>query len=146
MPVSTKDRKFMKMAIDEMGKSRDDPEHTDKRDPLVGAVLVTPTGKVYKTHRARLREGDHAEETLLERLLHDKDVEGSTLYVTLEPCSSRGGRTPCAQLICSARVRRVFIGIPDPNPDIEGHGVAYLRKRHVEAHFFDDDLALVSCN
>ncbi len=131
----------MEIAIREMRKSRDDPEHIDKEDPLVGAVLLTPTGKVYRAHRARLREGDHAEETLLERDLHAKDVEGSTLYVTLEPCSSRPTRTPCAKLISQARIGRVFVGIPDPNPNIEGHGVAYLRKRRIEVHFFDDDLA-----
>lgn len=140
MPVSAEDRKFMKIAIEEMHESRS--EHTDKEDPLVGAVLVSSTSEVRKTHRASLREGDHAEEALLERLLHDKNVEGSTLYVTLEPCSSRGSRTPCVQVICSARAKRVFIGIPKPNPDIEGHGVAYLRKKHVEVHFFDDDLAI----
>jgi predicted HTH transcriptional regulator/pyrimidine deaminase RibD-like protein len=130
----------MEMAIEEMRKSRS--EHTEKEDPLVGAVVVTASGEEYKTHRASLREGDHAEEALLERLLHNKDVHGSTLYVTLEPCSSRASRIPCVQLISYARVGRAFIGMPDPNPDIEGHGVAYLRKKHVEVHFFDDDLAL----
>ena len=84
MPTSKRDRRFMELAIGQMRLSRS--EHTEKHDPLVGAVLVGPSGLVLGTaHRGKLRDGEHAEFTLVERLLGDKNLDGSTLYVTLEP-------------------------------------------------------------
>jgi len=130
----------MQMAIDEMLKSRS--EHVHKFDPLVGAILVGPTGKlVEKTHRAGLRVGDHAEYTLLERLLASENLEGSVLYVTLEPCTKREPpKIPCVERIVAARIKKVWIGMLDPNPDIQGHGVDHLQQNGVEVEFFDLDL------
>jgi ATP-dependent DNA helicase RecG len=140
MPASQTDRKFMEMAVEEMRKSRS--EHTNNRDPMVGAVLVGKDGKLLgATHRADLRVGDHAEFTLIERYLRDKNLEGSTLYVTLEPCTRRNkGKTPCAEHVVNARIGRAFIGMTDPNPDICGRGVQYLLNHGVEVVFFDLDL------
>lgn len=140
MPASKKDRKWMEMAVEEMRQSRS--EHTDERDPMVGAVLVDLDGKLLgATHRGSLRVGNHAEYTLIERYLRDKNLEGSTLYLTLEPCTSRGeGKTPCAKWIIGARIGRVFIGMPDPNPNILGRGIDYLMKNRVEVGFFDTEL------
>lgn len=140
MMTSSQDRKYMEMAVQEMLKSRADLEHTQKEDPLVGAVLVTPSGTEHTEHRAHLREGDHAEETLIERVLHAEDLEGSTLYVTLEPCLERGSRVPCAQLIFKARIQRVVIGILDPYPGIEGGGAFYLENKGIDIGRFDEDL------
>jgi tRNA(Arg) A34 adenosine deaminase TadA len=75
-------RKYMQLAISEMRKSRS--EHNHKADPLVGAVLIGQDGKLLgKTHRGSLRMGDHAEYTLIERLLTDSDLDGAKLFVTL---------------------------------------------------------------
>ncbi len=69
------DRDYMIEAIEEMKLSRDD--HSDRPDPMVGAVLVRKgeEGKkpAAKAHRGMLRVGDHAEFTLLERMLSDED-------------------------------------------------------------------------
>ncbi len=143
MAENTDDRKYMELAISEMKKSRS--EHTNKIDPLVGAVLVNAKGEVLdKTHIGGLREGDHAEYTLIERLLGNKDLEGSTLFVTLEPCTYRQPpKKPCAERIGNARISKVVVGIIDPNPEIEGHGISYLRKHNIEVKFFDDDLVKI---
>jgi len=138
------DRDYMKEAIEEMRLSRDD--HSDKPDPMVGAVLVKKgeEGKrpAAKAHRGMLRVGDHAEFTLLERLLPHEDLEGATIYVTLEPCTQRNKpKEGCAYRLGWARIEKVFIGIVDPNPDIEGHGVAHLKEQGIEVKFFDADLA-----
>jgi ATP-dependent DNA helicase RecG len=140
MPASKADRKYMEMALEEMRKSRS--EHANKHDPLVGAVLVGRDGKLLgATHRGDLRAGDHAEFTLIERYLRDKNLEGSTLYVTLEPCTKRNPpKTPCARHVANARVGRAFIGMTDPNPDICGRGVQHLLNQGVEVDFFDVDL------
>lgn len=130
----------MQMAVEEMRKSRS--EHTNKHDPLVGAVLVGKDGKLLEAaHRGALRVGDHAEFTLIERYLMDKNLEGSTLYVTLEPCTRRNPpKKPCAEHVVNARVGRIFIGMTDPNPDICGRGVQHLLNHGVEVDFFDLDL------
>jgi len=140
MSTTKRDRKFVELAVEEMRQSRS--EHADKYDPLVGAVLVGPDGQVLGTaHRGKLRDGEHAEFTLIERLLGNQKLDGSTLYVTLEPCTVRQPpKTPCAKHVVSARIRRVFIGMLDPNPSIQGHGVTYLQKHGVEVDFFDLDL------
>jgi pyrimidine deaminase RibD-like protein len=140
MATTTRDRKFMEMAVKEMRDSRS--EHSDKHDPLVGAMLVGANGQVLGTaHRGKLRRGEHAEFTLIERLLGDEELDGSTLYVTLEPCTVRQPpKISCAKRVVSARIKRVFIGMLDPNPDIQGHGVIHLQKHGVEVDFFDLDL------
>jgi len=130
----------MEIAVEEMLQSRS--EHANKVDPLVGAVLVSVEGKeLGRAFRGKLREGDHAEYTLIERFLHDKSLEGASLYVTLEPCTwRRPPKTPCAKHVVSSRIGRVFIGMTDPNPDICGRGIQYLLNHDVEVQFFDSDL------
>ncbi len=140
MSYSSKDRKFMELAIEEMYKSRS--EHVDKKDPLVGAAIVDPTSMLLdKTHRGSIREGEHAEYILIERLQGKTNLEDSTLYITLEPCVVREPpKTPCVKLIVSARIKRVVVGMPDPNPEILGKGIYYLQDKGVEVDFFDLDL------
>lgn len=140
MTSSKADRKFMEIAIEEMRQSRS--EHINKADPMVGAVLVGPDGtELGRAHRASLRVGDHAEYTLIERLLGDRNLEGSTLYVTLEPCTRRRPpKSPCAEWIISARIGKVIIGMPDPNPEIQGSGITHLLNNDVDVDFFDLDL------
>jgi ATP-dependent DNA helicase RecG len=132
----------MVAAVEQMRLSRS--EHVDKPDPFVGAVLVSREGnELGRAHRANLRSGDHAEYTLLERKLRDKEVDGATLYVTLEPCAP-SSRTPpkkgCAEWIVGARIAKVFIGIPDPYPSVSGRSVAYLLEHNVDVHYFPHDL------
>ena len=114
-------RRFMTAAIKAMLESRS--EHPKKADPLVGAVLVGPDGNpIAEAHRGRYGSGDHGEFSLLEKS-GKRIPAGSTLYVTLEPCTKRGdGKTPCAERVVDAGIAHVFIGIHDPNPDIYGRG------------------------
>ena len=109
---------------------------------MVGAVLVDKDGRhLGSTHRGDLRVGDHAEFTLIERYLSSANLEGATLYVTLEPCVKRSAKkTPCAERIKDARVGRVVVGMPDPNPDIRGKGLQYLLDNGIKVDFFDFEL------
>lgn len=98
MTKLAKDRQFMELAVKEMFESHS--EHADKFDPLVGAVIVDSTGKeLGRTHRGGLREGNHAEYTLLERILQSTKLDGAILYVTLEPCCTRIKRGTVLRLI-----------------------------------------------
>jgi diaminohydroxyphosphoribosylaminopyrimidine deaminase/5-amino-6-(5-phosphoribosylamino)uracil reductase len=103
--------------------------------PLVGAVLVRDdevVGEGWYEHKA-VR---HAEVIALE---HAGDAaRGATLYVTLEPCSHHGRTPPCADAVVAAGVARVVVGARDPNPVVDGRGLARLRAAGIEVELLDD--------
>lgn len=111
-------------------------EHEDKPDPLVGAILTTSEGKILATaHRGELRIGEHCEYTLIERKLKSKNLGGCHLYVTLEPCIDKVRTEPkrgCATHILKARLGKVYVGMRDPDIDIENQGVKFLIENKIE--------------
>ena len=97
-------------------------------NPRVGAVLVKKgriIGKGYH-HRA----GEPHAEILALREAGDRSP-GSILYVSLEPCGHQGRTGPCTEAILAAGVKRVVVGMIDPNPRVSGKGIAWLRRRGV---------------
>ena len=144
-PAGPTDREMMEMAIDQMRQSVPEP---DKSNPLVGAAIRWQDGTVEGAHRAQLRDGEHAEHSLLDHLLLGRDLTGAHLFVTLEPCGP-GSRTPpekpCALRIAEARISEVWVGINDPHRKVNGKGITYLetRSRPIAVHQFDDDLQTV---
>jgi len=92
-------------------------------NPLVGAVLVRG-GKIVGSGYHRFFGGPHAECYALETA-RDK-ARGADLYINLEPCSHFGKTPPCADALISAGIRRVFIGMRDPNPLVSGSGIKKL--------------------
>lgn len=100
------------------------------KHPLVGAVLADDSGEVLLTaHRGEGGPGQHAEYCLFEKAKAEHiETLGKTLFVTLEPCTSRGdGKIPCAQRVVDAGVSAVYLGMLDPNPVICGRGETFLR-------------------
>lgn len=133
------DRQFMELAIKEASLS----EHGGPTDPKVGAVIVQEGEPHASAHRGQIAKGDHAEFTLLQKILRSKDLTaGTTLYTTLEPCTTRShDKRPCAEWIVAKGIRRVVIGILDPNPTICGRGYWHLKDANIEVEFFPADLA-----
>lgn len=134
-------RKMMEKAIEVMRASVAEKRTDGKPNPLVGAVLVRPDGSIETAARGELREGNHAEFTLLERKCVGEKLDGSVLFATLEPCLNRNHpKRGCARHIVSARIKEVWVGIEDDNPTVAGKGIEHLRQHGVTVHMFDRDL------
>ncbi len=120
----TKDEWFMKLALSEgyKGKGKTLP------NPAVGAVVVKD-GRVISTGYHQRAGLPHAERIALERA--GKEAKGATLYVTLEPCNHYGRTPPCTEAIISAGIKRVVIGVRDPNPVASG-GIERLKRAGIE--------------
>lgn len=132
----------MEMAIEIMKKSIQEPRE-DKISPKVGAVLIKNDGAIETAFRGELRHGDHAEFTLLERKNRSNLLDDSILFATLEPCAPGARKHPklgCAERIVNARVKKVWIGIEDPDPSVDRKGIKYLMENGIEVEMFDSDL------
>ncbi|SRR5579875_596846 len=104
---------------------------TTAPNPWVGCVVVAPDGKTFEG-ATRPPGGAHAEIVALRRAQGAGAAAGATLYTTLEPCSHHGRTPPCAEAIAAAGVRRVVIGITDPDPQVSGGGIAMLEAAGIE--------------
>lgn len=98
-------------------------------NPLVGAVLVKD-GKIIGEGWHKQYGEPHAEVNAIRN--SSEPTEGSTLYVTLEPCSHQGKTPACTGLIHKSGIRRVVIGMQDPNPLVNGKGMKILRDQGVD--------------
>lgn len=130
---------YMQKAIEEMRKSKS--EHTNKTDPKVGAVLVSPDNKKWwGAHRGEIRKGEHAEFTMIERKKYLEPLEEYNLYTTLEPCVDRNPpKDGCGFRIINSKVSKVYIGHLDPDPKVAGDGVEVLKQNGIEVDFFDKE-------
>ena len=100
-------------------------------NPAVGAVLVRG-GRVLARGWHRCAGMPHAEIEALRALPDPALAKGSTLYVTLEPCSTTGRTPPCTEAILRAGIQRVVVGATDPHPAHAGRGLQLLRQQGVE--------------
>ena len=114
-------------------------------DPKVGAVLVTKRQRTLAGWRGQIQPGDHAEFTVLFKKATSIDLtKGGTLYTTLEPCTTRKHtKRTCTQWIIDYGIKRVVIGILDPNPDICGRGYWQLVEAGIAVDFFPSELAQI---
>jgi diaminohydroxyphosphoribosylaminopyrimidine deaminase/5-amino-6-(5-phosphoribosylamino)uracil reductase len=96
-------------------------------NPWVGAVLVTRDGSTFDGATER-PGGRHAEIVALDAAhAAGADVDGATMFTTLEPCSHHGRTPPCTDALIAAGVGRVVVGIEDPDTNVAGRGVEKLR-------------------
>lgn len=100
-------------------------------NPPVGAVIVKD-GKILSTGYHK-RYGDfHAERNaILDAFKRNINLDGSTMYVTLEPCDHYGKTPPCTDLIIQAGIKKVVVATRDPNP-VSGNGIDKLRNNGIE--------------
>ncbi|MCI1935471.1 MAG: bifunctional diaminohydroxyphosphoribosylaminopyrimidine deaminase/5-amino-6-(5-phosphoribosylamino)uracil reductase RibD [Bifidobacteriaceae bacterium] len=96
-------------------------------NPLVGAVIVQD-GQIVARGFHEEYGHEHAERNALnEAAAKGVNLRGASMYVTLEPCSHYGHQPPCATAIAESGITEVFVGSDDPNPRVNGAGIAMLR-------------------
>ncbi|HZL43336.1 MAG TPA: bifunctional diaminohydroxyphosphoribosylaminopyrimidine deaminase/5-amino-6-(5-phosphoribosylamino)uracil reductase RibD, partial [Verrucomicrobiae bacterium] len=101
-------------------------------NPMVGAVLVK-NGKMIGCGWHTAAGKPHAEiEAIRDAYRRGNDLNGSTLYVTLEPCSSAGRTPPCTEAIIQAGIARVVAGTTDPNPKHRGRAFKILARAEIK--------------
>jgi pyrimidine deaminase RibD-like protein len=133
---TTLDQTFCELAIAEARKSI--AEDDGKPHPYVGVVIVKD-GKVLATgYRGESGTGDHGEYCALKKL-NEADIQGATVYTTLEPCSTRNPpKKSCTERLIEGKVARVVSGSPDKDESVYGHST--LVEAGIEIGFFPHDL------
>ena len=122
------EEKYMRRAIElaKKGSGHVNP------NPLVGAVIVRDgeiIGEGYHECYGQL----HAERNAIANAKkRGNSLEGSTIYVTLEPCCHYGKTPPCTEAIIEEKIARVVVGSDDPNPLVSGKGFQMLREKGIE--------------
>jgi len=116
---------YMKMTLElaKGGWGRTNP------NPLVGAIIVKDSEIVAQGFHEVIG-GAHAEAAAICNV--KTDITGATIYVNLEPCSHYGRTPPCADAIIKAGIKRVVVGMVDPNPKVSGNGIEKLRNEGIE--------------
>lgn len=115
------DRRWMRRALALARRGRG----ATRPNPMVGAVVVRNGRLLGEGFHRRVGE-PHAEVNALMGLT--TRARGATVYVTLEPCCHTGRTAPCTDALIGAGVSRVVVGVRDPNPLVDGRGIARLRR------------------
>ena len=103
-------------------------------NPRVGCVIVKD-GKLIGKGFTQKVGGAHAEvQALANAKSLGNDPAGSTIYVTLEPCSHTGRTPPCVDALIAAKPATVFVAMSDPNPIVAGNGLERLRTAGIKVH------------
>jgi diaminohydroxyphosphoribosylaminopyrimidine deaminase/5-amino-6-(5-phosphoribosylamino)uracil reductase len=124
--MKTLDEKYMAMALRLAAQARG----RTSPNPLVGAVVVKGSRVIGRGWHRKAGE-PHAEAIALAKA--GLAAKGATLYVTLEPCSHTGKRTPpCSPLVIRSRVKRLVVAMIDPNPRVSGKGIRAVEQAGIE--------------
>lgn len=122
------DHQFMSEALAEAQKAL----YLSNPNPRVGCVIVKD-GQVIGRGYTQRAGGPHAEvQALADVRANGFDPNGSTVYVTLEPCNHTGRTPPCVDALIEARPAMVIAAMSDPNPLVGGKGLDRLKAAGIE--------------
>src|SRR5690554_3989945 len=97
------------------------------------ACLIVKDNQLLAAGVTQQAGGPHAEVMALRQAqTRGHNVDGSTIYVTLEPCSHYGRTPPCVDALIQAQPARVVVAMPDPNPLVAGQGFGRLREAGIQ--------------
>lgn len=126
MATAEDDQRFMRRALDLAEKGRGYVEP----NPMVGCVIVKDGQIVGEGFHERFG-GPHAEVNAIANT-NGASVEGSTVYVTLEPCCHHGKTPPCTDALLKIKPARVVIAMQDPFPKVQGGGIQILASHGIQ--------------
>jgi len=98
--------------------------YSARPNPAVGSLIVRNDSVLAEGWHEKAGQ-DHAEIMALKHA--GADAQGSTVYVTLEPCSFTGKTGPCCDALIEAGIERLVYGMVDPNPKVSGSGLEKIR-------------------
>ena len=99
-------------------------------NPCVGAVVLNEDGQLVGDGFHAYAGGCHAEVKALAQA--GDRAKGGTLFVTLEPCCHYGRTPPCTEAILKSEIRRVVVGLKDPDPRVSGGGISFLQDAGID--------------
>ncbi len=122
------DEKYMRMCftLAKHGKNKVAP------NPMVGCVVLDKNGNIVSKGYHKKYGQNHAERDALLKL-KNKEANGGTIYVNLEPCSHYGKTPPCVDLVIEHKPARVVIGMKDVNPKVDG--ISKLKAAGIQVDF-----------
>lgn len=100
-------------------------------NPMVGCVIVQNNQIIGEGFHQKYGE-NHAEVNAIQSVKDKSLLEGSTVYVTLEPCNHYGKTPPCTNILIESKVKKIIICDVDPSPKVSGRGIERLRQAGIE--------------
>jgi len=100
-------------------------------NPSVGCCIVLDDKIIGEGYTSKAG-GNHAEVNAINSVEDKSLLKLSTIYVTLEPCCHHGKTPPCVDKIIASGMKKVVIGIKDPNPLVCGKGIEKLKENGIE--------------
>jgi len=100
-------------------------------NPMVGCLIVKDDDVIGEGWHEEYGKA-HAERNAVENVKDKSQLEGSVVYVNLEPCSHFGKTPPCCDLLIQSKVSKVVIANIDPNPLVNGRGIKRMQKAGIE--------------
>lgn len=113
MGQQDEDSRYLHLALALAKKANPSP------NPRVGCIIVKDGKILAKGHHKHAGEA-HAEAAALNAVNDKNELNGATLYVTLEPCSFYGKTSPCTDAIIRSGIRSIVVGCEDQNPRVDG--------------------------
>lgn len=101
-------------------------------NPMVGCVIVSSEGELIGEGYHKKFGEAHAEVNAVNSVEDTEQLDGATLFVTLEPCAHHGKTPPCATMLSKLPLSRVVIAMKDPNPKVNGDGILRLKNAGIE--------------
>ena len=128
MPITESDTHWMSVALSWAEKAM----YITTPNPRVGCVIVNAQGVLLGAGHTQPAGQAHAEMMALQDAKSQgHSVAGATAYVTLEPCSHQGRTGPCCDALIHAGLLRLVVAVQDPNPQVNGNGIARLRQARI---------------
>jgi len=100
-------------------------------NPMVGCVIVKDGLVIGEGYHSEYG-GKHAEIKGIESVIDQKEIENSTVYISLEPCVHHGKTPPCVAELISRKIKTAVIGSRDSNPIVGGKGIESLKRAGIE--------------